>query len=694
MKQSKMTLIALVIILIGLALCTIHIVYADNQNSKEASSNDLGFMQQSFDTKQVEHTSKTKLTSYDKSGQQSDATGNLSDLSGNLTTNNSTGSNSLGNYSEIVGGSETKIPKGLGKKHSYTSWQSVNSSNKDAFKLVKKTGLHFDNEGFAKIRGRYVVICTKVFGDVGDYVDFYKENGTVIPCIIGDIKNSSNKWGTSNGKDVLDFFVDRATWYPVDEGGNQQLDSVSFKIQEDDLEEICDYFEKLTEYFDNIQNNNSKVTSIENIIKKLNTIGNALETGNKQLTLVVMIVLCFIFYFAFKFVFPIYVIALAMFTIYNVKLSSKIYTTSLLRKVIEDNISAIEQMYRDKALAQLNQEKRELEESYKETKNELENELSDTKNKLESILMSAKERFTYDDDKLRENQNNLLIVNKNKKSELERLKLQEKQKYDSLLKELEVTKQQFDQAADNLKNKYINFDKVGDSYVMDKDFLLDIDAVTKKPKFFEFNFGSNLFIYSDITDVINFIKLFVVQVRARLKPSCINMTIFDDKFMGRDYLCFKETEDDKYDNIMRLLINKEELKNYVGELSELSITRTTNIKREFNNIIEYNNFMLSQNSLPESYTFFFVQDIVLNTLLETTFRQILLNGSDLGIYPFVFLSMENFSQGGNDAKELIKYFDNIYTFDQDATHQYEGSNTILKRKAKDFVLERILGEES
>ena len=475
---------------------------------------------------------------------------------------------------------------------------------------------------------------------------------------------------------------------------NQQLDSVSFKIQADDLEEICDYFEKLTEYFDNIQNNNSKVTSIENIVKKLNTIGNALETGNKQLTLVVMLVLCFIFYFAFKFVFPIYVIALAMFTIYNVKLSSKIYTTSLLRKVIEDNISAIEQMYRDKALAQLNQEKRELEESYKETKNELENELSDTKNKLESILMSAKERFTYDDDKLRENQNNLLIVSKNKKSELERLKLQEKQKYDSLLKELEVTKQQFDQAADNLKNKYINFDKVGDSYVMDKDFLLDIDAVTKKPKFFEFNFGSNLFIYSDITDVINFIKLFVVQVRARLKPSCINMTIFDDKFMGRDYLCFKETEDDKYDNIMRLLINKEELKNYVGELSELSITRTTNIKREFNNIIEYNNFMLSQNSLPESYTFFFVQDIVLNTLLETTFRQILLNGSDLGIYPFVFLSMENFSQGGNDAKELIKYFDNIYTFDQDATHQYEGSNTILKRKAKDFVLERILGEES
>ena len=84
------------------------------------------------------------------------------------------------------------------------------------------------------------------------------------------------------------------------------------------------------------------------------------------------------------------------------------------------------------------------------------------------------------------------------------------------------------------------------------------------------------------------------------------MTVFDDKFMGKDYLCFRELEDEKYDNVMKILINKEELKEYVNELSEISITRTTNIKREFRNIVEYNQFMLSQNSLPESYTFFFV----------------------------------------------------------------------------------------
>ena len=437
---------------------------------------------------------------------------------------------------------------------------------------------------------------------------------------------------------------------------NEQLNSVTFKIQEEDLEEICEYFEKLTTYFENVQNKSGKFATVENVVKKLNTVGNALETGNKQLTLIVLIVLCFVFYMAFKFVFPIYVVALATFAIYNVKLSNKIYTTSLLRKVIEDNLSAIEQMYKDKALAQLNQEKSNLEQSYQDTKNELENELKDTKNKLESLLMSARERFQFDDNKLKEDKDDLLIVNRNRKLELERVKLEEKQKYDSLLKEIEKTKVQFNQVADSLKNKYLNCDKVGDSYIMDSNFLLDIDTATKKPKFFEFNFGSNLFLYNNLDDVVNFIRLFVVQVRARLKPSCINMTVFDDKFMGKDYLCFRELEDEKYDNVMKILINKEELKEYVNELSEISITRTTNIKREFHNIVEYNQFMLSQNSLPESYTFFFVQDIDINTLLETKFRQIILNGSDLGIYTFVFLNIDNFSKGLADIPALAQNF--------------------------------------
>ena len=50
-------------------------------------------------------------------------------------------------------------------------------------------------------------------------------------------------------------------------------------------------------------------------------------------------------------------------------------------------------------------------------------------------------------------------------------------------------------------------------------------------------------------------------------------------------------------------------------------------------------------------------------------------------------------RGGNNASELINYFDLISYFETDASHQYEGSNTVLKHKAREFVLERIIGKE-
>lgn len=58
--------------------------------------------------------------------------------------------------------------------------------------------MNFDDEGFARINGRYVIACTSTYGNVGDYVDFYQEDGSVIQCIIGDIKNNRTQ-GAMNG---------------------------------------------------------------------------------------------------------------------------------------------------------------------------------------------------------------------------------------------------------------------------------------------------------------------------------------------------------------------------------------------------------------------------------------------------------------------------------------------------------------
>jgi hypothetical protein len=52
---------------------------------------------------------------------------------------------------------------------------------------------------------------------VGDFIDVYQEDGTVIKCVIGDIKSQGDagctKWGHNNGRCVVEFVVDKSKWY-------------------------------------------------------------------------------------------------------------------------------------------------------------------------------------------------------------------------------------------------------------------------------------------------------------------------------------------------------------------------------------------------------------------------------------------------------------------------------------------------
>ena len=117
----------------------------------------------------------------------------------------------------IEAGTTIEIPKGLGSVHTYMGWQMITATTSTQYKLREQAGMNFDENGFGIINGRYVIACTTTFGQVGDYIDFYKEDGSVMPCIIGDIKNQNddgcNQWGHTNGKCIVEFVVNKSTWY-------------------------------------------------------------------------------------------------------------------------------------------------------------------------------------------------------------------------------------------------------------------------------------------------------------------------------------------------------------------------------------------------------------------------------------------------------------------------------------------------
>lgn len=68
----------------------------------------------------------------------------------------------------------------------------------------------------ATIDGRYLIACTSTFGKVGDKIDFFLGDGTKIETIMMDEKsqsvvswdtNPANKWGHSDGQQVLEFEI-------------------------------------------------------------------------------------------------------------------------------------------------------------------------------------------------------------------------------------------------------------------------------------------------------------------------------------------------------------------------------------------------------------------------------------------------------------------------------------------------------
>lgn len=158
-------------------------------------------------------TFQTYIDNYNNSGAESDRNIALS----HFTLERTTVANNSGTATPIEAGETINVPSGLGAIHTYMGWQMITSTTSTQYKLREQAGMNFDEEGFGIINGRYVIACTTTFGQVGDYVDFYQADGSIIPCIIGDIKNQNdagcNEWGHLDGTCIIEFVVDKTTWY-------------------------------------------------------------------------------------------------------------------------------------------------------------------------------------------------------------------------------------------------------------------------------------------------------------------------------------------------------------------------------------------------------------------------------------------------------------------------------------------------
>ena len=113
-----------------------------------------------------------------------------------------------------------EIPEGLGTCFTFMGWQKIEDETSEQYFLRENYGMNFDDEGFAKIKDRYVVATTDKYGEVGTCIDVVMQDGQIVKCVIGDIKNQKdktcNEWGHLDGQCVVEFVVDCNTWYESD----------------------------------------------------------------------------------------------------------------------------------------------------------------------------------------------------------------------------------------------------------------------------------------------------------------------------------------------------------------------------------------------------------------------------------------------------------------------------------------------
>lgn len=115
-------------------------------------------------------------------------------------------------------GGVINVPQTDYNSYTITEYDRINwaqgSRQRELYDMWNSQG-HWTN-GIATIDGCYLIACTPTFGQVGDYVTFYLSDGTAIPCIIADEKNTSdegcNSYGHDNGHSVIEFEV-KSSYY-------------------------------------------------------------------------------------------------------------------------------------------------------------------------------------------------------------------------------------------------------------------------------------------------------------------------------------------------------------------------------------------------------------------------------------------------------------------------------------------------
>lgn len=454
-----------------------------------------------------------------------------------------------------------------------------------------------------------------------------------------------------------------------------QMESKEITINEDSLPRIIAYFNKSEDVIERLR---SGGFSAEKAIDGIET--SVKENKNVSMVLSVLVLVCIIA-FTWK-TFAIYTLLAGLYGAYNLSRHRKIYKIFMVQKAVQDNIDGIDSLLKKQIEEEVQSQIEELDNEYVPKIENLEEQIKCLEQDVIDSATKANSSFIYDGTKMDnlkrseieslDKQKSALLVQKKKQEDL----LQEKTKIVGDLAE------QLNEMLSGLKKQYLT--GVGKDVIFEPHFLFDIDTAKNKPTFFLHPQTSCLFLYESIADVYDFIRLICVQLRAKLNPFNLSITVLDIVNAGNDLLYF--TASDGKINVkplFQIIVSEEDMKERLNTYQLNLMKRQENIVREFGDIQTYNTKMLEMKSLTESYDFLFCIDPSKAICDHSTMIRLMKIGGTLGIFPHLFIAKEEMTLMKDNALTLLDNIGKVYYLE----------DGVCRERAKDFIRDDLLKAE-
>lgn len=534
-------------------------------------------------------------------------------------------------------------------------------------KIAKPFRERLDKLSKKKVRLRETYEKNRDGINFNEYSEYYKDDLEIVNSARESLSEIE-----STTKDILGDRLGSALF--------TRLDNSTVELSIDDLSELTTRLTKFQKNIEILSRTEGKnyMAVFDDLLRKVNPCKDETKEGAVTNDVFMYTGICAaISFLTVNFLSPYIVLGIFGLGGFNLYRTYAIYRLVLESKLLTDNVDTINNMIEDSINSDMQADKDELDRLYNKKVKTLDKQIAEFEGQLNDRIMETRSNFEFDDSAIRQKYDMTKSNLKQEQKRAEQSIIQIDLAIGKIQKNINELQKHLNSLSEGLADYYLATDRYGTEFLLDTKFLIDVER--NEPVWWEFPSDSCLIIYDNPREVTEFIKLISVQLFNRLNPTAISVDYWDIKNLGMDVQCFNALDK----NLYNICGESSEVEESLSALSEVLKKRGPNIRREHNNILEYNQYMLDMESVPESYNFIFCTNVNSRLYEKEEMERLILKGPEVGLYPLIFLSISEFKELKKTSEKLL---DNCST-------AYSLANGRINNRAKKYY-QKYLEEDN